>query len=373
MKFGLDKYINKHSLGYDILIYNKGEVREYIYGNREVYPRVLPCNKNTLFDIASLTKTYTATLVYILYQEKKINIYDKVRDIDKRFIYLEDVKVIDLLSHNQEILTDGYLGDATSKKDFYDILFTVRVVSNVPTYLDVHYIILGVLVELVTGVSLDKLWEDKIFKKLGLTKTTVNPTSDNIACNNWEVKDGVVINNKLGEVNDKKARVAKDFDIVTGHAGLFTTGRELLKFLLSFFNNNLIDGDTLKVMLKHHDINGMNKKLLEEIGTSDDINWLYKKALKEKKEINVRRTYNFMSARYYNLIDELNDVPKVCSKNTITFSGYTGPTYLIDFERKIIIVIMCNVLNNTLLDKKQRKKLAEEVMDRIANEIYSEN
>ena len=58
-----------------------------------------------LYDIASLTKTYTATLIYIAYEENKLNLNDTIFALDNQFINLKEVTVLDLLSHNQELWT----------------------------------------------------------------------------------------------------------------------------------------------------------------------------------------------------------------------------------------------------------------------------
>ena len=117
----LNKYLKVHSPSYVIEIYKDGKNEEITVGNRQTRLTIKECNSDTLYDIASLTKVFTATLVYIAYEENKLNINDFVYNIDNRFTNLKDVKIIDLLSHNQEIWTDGYLGDAKTQEEFYKI------------------------------------------------------------------------------------------------------------------------------------------------------------------------------------------------------------------------------------------------------------
>lgn len=70
MKLNLKKYTKFHSPGYIVEIYNNDNSEEIIVGNREIKPTVKECNVDTLYDIASLTKVFTATLIYIAYEEK---------------------------------------------------------------------------------------------------------------------------------------------------------------------------------------------------------------------------------------------------------------------------------------------------------------
>lgn len=331
----LKKYTEFHSPGYVIEIYNNGKNEEIVYGAREIKPSYKECNADTLYDIASLTKAYTAVLIYIAYEEGKLDIYEYISNIDDRFSHLNNIKIIDLLSHNQDIWTDGYLGSAKSKEEFYKILFSAYVKNDFPTYVDTHYIILSTILEKIYSKPFDKILEEKIFQKLKLKVTTVNPRGDNIASNNYETLNNEIIDTiEPGFIHDTKGRIAKSLGITTGHASIFTTGRELLEFLKSFLDNTLLTQETIKLMLSHKDKNKENYEILKSVVREDDINKMYKKALLINPDLKVMKTYNNMGTRYRNNIDELNDVPIKSSENTIVFSGYTGPTFLIDFDKK---------------------------------------
>lgn len=325
----LDKYTKFHSPGYVIEVYKSGKISEKIVGDREVWPVRKVCNSDTLYDIASLTKVYTAVLAYIANEEGYLDLESSVSDVDNRFLNLKCTRVIDLLSHNQEIWTDGYLGNAKSREEFEWILFSARVKSDHPTYVDVHYIILSTILEKVYGMPFERILNEKVLKKLGLEKTTVNPSGENIAVNDEAMSDI-----GLGIVHDKKSRVARGFGITTGHAAIFTTGRELLEFLKSFLDGSLLKAETIKKMLGHGE-----------------------------------QRYNNMGVRYYGSVDKLGDVPLTASRNTIVFSGYTGPVFLVDFERRIIIIVMCNVLHNSKLDRLERKHYTDRIVDEIFNQV----
>jgi len=251
-----DYFINNPSPGYAIGIYNKGEVSFYTLGNRCVKPSILEVTKDTLYDIASLTKVFTSTLIYIAYEEGLIDIYAYIYNIDSNFINLKDIRVIDLLSHNQEIWTDGYLGSAETKDDFYKILYTASVKNEIPTYIDSHYIILSALLEKVYNISYKDLCYDKIINTLNLKNTTFEPNPDMTASNNYEVNNGKVVDYILpGIIHDTKGRVAKTLGITTGHASIFTTVEDMLIFLKSFFDYTLLSKETIELMLEQYDIN----------------------------------------------------------------------------------------------------------------------
>lgn len=365
-----NEYLKKHSPGYVIEIYNNNNRQEYVVGNRMTKPQIEKTTSDTLYDIASLAKTFTAVLTYMAYEENKIDLEEKIYNIDNNFVNLKEVKVIDLLSHNQNTWTNGYLGGATSKQEFFDILYSSYVKDNTPTYVDVHYIILGVLLEKIYNMSYEELCKQKIFNVLNMNNTVFNPNPNMCASNNYEhAPNGIVKDIYPGLTHDTKGRNAKQFGMNLGHASIFTTGKDLLTFLETFFNNKLLKKETIEFMLKHKDYNGDNYKKLKEATGEDDINKAY--CIFKEKNANtlIPKTYNRMGARYRNIIEELNDVPNKASNNSISFSGYTGPMYTIDFDNKIIVVIMCNVIHNTELSRDERKSLTIEIMNKIFDDL----
>ena len=75
-----------------------------------------------------------------------------------------------------------------------------------------------------------------------------------------------------------------------------------------------------------------------------------------------------MGARYFNDIEELNDVPYK-KEGLLSFSGYTGPRYLIDFEGKIIIVLMANIIHNRVMTRDEKNYLMKHVVYEIYDEV----
>ena len=142
-----------------------------------------------------------------------------------------------------------------------------------------------------------------------------------------------------------------------------------MEFLKSFFNNILLSQETINLMLNHSDRNTENYQILKNIVTNGDINQMYQSAIKTNLVLKLMKTYNNMGVRYRNNIKDLNDIPSNCSNNSITFSGYTGPSFLVDFDKKIIIVVMCNVMHNTKLNRFERKHITDKIIEDIYNKI----
>ncbi len=362
------EYFKVHSPGYVIEIYNNGLEYEYILGNRVTNPKVEKTTSDTLYDIASLTKVFTAVLTYMAYEEEKIDLNDTVYNIDNSFIHLKDVRIIDLLSHNQNIWTNGYLGNVKSKTEFYHILYTAYVKEKIPTYVDTHYIILGVLLEKIYQKPYAMLCQEKIFNPLDMVNTTFDPDASLCASNNYELLNNKIVDGIYpGLIHDTKGRVAKKSGLNLGHASIFTTGSDLLKFLKTFLDNKLLKKETITFMLEHRNTNEDNSRKLKEATGEEDINIAYAKS--QTISLYLPKPYNNMGVRHRNAIAELNDVPIKASNNSVTFSGYTGTLFTIDFNNKIIVVIMCNIIHNSRLSKEVRKSKTVEILNKIFDNL----
>lgn len=362
------EYLNIHSTSYVINTYNNGLINEYCFGYRTVLPNKKKVNRNTLYDIASLTKVFVSTLTYIFYEEGKIDINKTIYELNNKFVNLKDVTLLDLLSHRVELWTDGYLGDSKTKEEFLNKIYTSSVKTYLPTYVDAHYIVISVLLEEMFNKSLSDLLEEKIFKKLNLKNTTFHPKGSNIAsCSFEHQKDKIIDNIEVGKVHDTKARIASNLGLYTGHAGIFTTSNDFMKFLVSFLDNTLLKKETIEFMVSHKDINKENFDRLKEVTKEQrDINIMYDECLLNDIDVHISRPINNMGTRFRSAIIKKNDVPFNASSNTITFSGFSGPIFTLDFDKKIIIVIMSNAIHNSSLDRLTRKCLSDDLM----NEIY---
>lgn len=347
------KNLGSHSSGYSLafLANNKNQIHN-IGKLSYNYPGLV--NDETLYDIASLSKTFTAILTFIAVQEGVFDLDTKICDIDPAYKNLGHIKIRDLLAHRQEIWTPRHLKEAKSKEQIIELLNEAYVYSQIPQYSDVHYIILGRLLE----ESYKKDYSDLIYEKIkipyDLSSLTYSPNTENLADTRFEVFADKSINQdaRIGLPHDPKSRLAIDYGLILGHAGIFINSRDLLKFLQALMEEKIIKGDLLKTLLDHDYINDLNKK-----------------RLKENKDIKIQslsKPYCLMGARLRNEIEEENEIPDKSSDKTVYFSGYTGPAYLLDFENKIIIVLMSNLTHHNTYMRLERKKMANDMI----NEVY---
>lgn len=136
---------------------------------------------DTMFYIASCTKPYTATGVAILQDESKLKFDDAVEKHLPRF-ELSDaeltsrVTIADLASHRYGInssaivFNDAFSGEITEEL-YYRLLPTASIANRV-AYSNVHFTLLGRVIESASGKSWRHYLEEKLFLPAGMTRTT---------------------------------------------------------------------------------------------------------------------------------------------------------------------------------------------------------
>lgn len=213
---------------------------------------------NTIYDLASLTKVIaTTTAAMICVDRNLFSLDDKAAEYIPQFsengkgiITIKNLLMHDsglpaykkfytLYNKPQEVLNDIY-----STKLSYPA-------GTKTVYSDLGMIVLGKIIENVTGKFLDVFCSTDIFKTLGMNDTYYNPPAvlrNRIA----PTEIDKYWRNRLliGEVHDETASLLNG---VAGHAGLFSTAgdiSELLQMLLQkgmFEGKRIIDSSTVKL------------------------------------------------------------------------------------------------------------------------------
>jgi uncharacterized protein YbbC (DUF1343 family)/CubicO group peptidase (beta-lactamase class C family) len=209
------------------------------YGNRALEPRREPMTLETIFDLASLTKVVaTTTAVMKLVEQGKVRLNDPVAKYLPEFAQngKEDISVRQLLTHYSGLAPDLDLKTAwDGKEKAYQMAFAET--PEAPpgsrfSYSDVNFIVLGALVERVSGETLDKYCERYIFAPLKMMHTRFTPPAawrPKIAPTQYDENEHML----RGAVHDPTARRMGG---VAGHAGLFSTADDLATFSQALLN-----------------------------------------------------------------------------------------------------------------------------------------
>jgi len=216
-----------------IVGHNGAVIYRKAYGERALEPGREAMTLDTIFDLASLTKVVaTTTAVMQLVELGKVRLNDPVAKYLPEFAQSgkQDITVRQLLTHYSGLAPDLDLDKPwEGKHTAYQLAF-VEPPQTTPgsgfVYSDINFIMLGALVEKVSGETLDAYTEQHIFAPLRMTHTRYLPPASwrpKIAPTQFDENEHML----RGVVHDPTARRMGG---VAGHAGLFSTGDDLAKF-----------------------------------------------------------------------------------------------------------------------------------------------
>ena len=156
------------------------------FGTREV-KKNKPVNEHTLFQVASLTKNFTASLAGILEAKKFFSLQDSVRKYIPDFKLAnkeasENATLQDLISHRMGI--GSFAGDSLMKaglstkeiiEKIHQIPFDSRFREDY-TYSNQMFGFMGLVMEEVTHKSYEELLREYIYQPLGMTRSSAGHT-----------------------------------------------------------------------------------------------------------------------------------------------------------------------------------------------------
>lgn len=314
----LKKYVDsKHVPGIVVGVVNKDKT-EYHSCGKMGYPEFIDnpkdVNEDTIYDLASCSKVVaTTTMILKLIEEGYFDINTLVKDIIPEFKF-ENIRIWHLLTHTSGLVADNKdykkcnsraeLWQFTLKQDV-----TFKEGSKVD-YSDFGFIILGKIIEKYKG-SLEDYASELIFKPLGMSRTMYNPYLKGFkeqCCPAEVTKERGVIQ---GIVHDGKAN---KLDGLSGNAGVFSSVKDLSKFVLMYLNNG-------SPILKKETIELVDKSYTKDLNISRTLGWIY----------------NDPSMPSYPL----------GSEHSLYHTGFSGSSIYIDLEKQMGIVILTNRVHPT--------------------------
>jgi uncharacterized protein YbbC (DUF1343 family)/CubicO group peptidase (beta-lactamase class C family) len=209
------------------------------YGSRALEPKREAMTFDTIFDVASLTKVVATTpAIMQLMEQGKVRLSDPVAKYLADFGQngKADITVRQLLTHYSGLEPDLDLKTPwEGKETAYRMAFS-ETPEEAPgskfVYSDINFIVLGALVEKVSGETLDEYAQRHIFEPLKMTHTRFLPPTawhSKIAPTQYDENEHML----RGVVHDPTARRMGG---VAGHAGLFSTAEDLSKFAQALLN-----------------------------------------------------------------------------------------------------------------------------------------
>jgi D-alanyl-D-alanine carboxypeptidase len=147
--------------------------------------RKIPITPNTMFQIASTTKPFTAMAVMLLAEDGKLSLDERaIKYLPWLPAIYSDVTVRQLLTHTSGVNRDVRTANVDNfSLDEFKKRLAVAPVSFKPgerwEYANTGYILLGMIIEAASGKSYGEFLSQRIFKPLGMNNTTYNEPPDN--------------------------------------------------------------------------------------------------------------------------------------------------------------------------------------------------
>lgn len=310
--------------------------QEYIYKDGMYVYEPLPVEQDTIFDLASTSKLFTALATLKLEEKGLIDVFEPITKYAPEFKLLNDVTVFDLLKFRVPIVTDKRVDSAKNKEEALAILRTVHKkdsehIKN--AYTDMGAMVLRCVVENVAKMHFSDFVEEEILKPAKMEDTYLRVPVEKInrvANENYSStvdKDGNIItryNNYPGTPHDPKAIAIGELDgVAPGHAGYFSTRGDMLKLGKALINGQIISFDRVLSMSD------------TATGYEDFDGW--------------SRFYG--SLVYLKQPDPHNlSVYPLLSGKAFMSPGFAGTTLVVDPINKLYLFIGANRLHNRIYD-----------------------
>ncbi len=307
------------------------------YGRIQYSKNSPKVSANTIYDVASVTKSIpVATLLLMAIDKKLIDLNDKIIDFLPEFKKRDkkEITVKHLLTYTLDFdfkLPFSKLKN-TGAKQLLEMVFTTKLKCKPGTrfvYSNATAIIMGLLVERIFGASLEEVSRRYLFKPLKMGRSTFLPLC---AFNKREIAPTEVSKTRgiiQGIVHDPSSFILSSVS-PCGASGLFSTAHDLLNFLETLINKD-------KYLLSKIILSQMSRDQTGNLKAKFGLGWA------------VKRPY----------------MGNLASVKTIGKSGFTGCSVICDLQNKVGIVFLSNCTYPKGKPVFEKYELMKEISDLI--------
>ena len=257
------KRINKrHDFHGSLLVAKNGKL---LYSNQVGYKdfrKKEQLNEESAFQLASVSKQFTAAAIMILYERNKIKLTDTVNTYFPDFPY-KGVTIENLLNHTAGLPKYFWVAEHKWKKENAprnSEMMTLLETSNVQRYFkpgynfdysNTGYFVLASLVEKVSGTSFSAFVKQHIFDPLGMNDSYV------YSFENDSIKTNQLVGYRLYK-GWRHLKIGSTInDAIVGDKNVYSTSTDLLKWTVGLNNEKLFSKKSLALMYsKGEMING---------------------------------------------------------------------------------------------------------------------
>lgn len=249
--YDLDTFFTNRSIenGFSgsVLVALKGQpVYEKCFGFCDYRNKDL-MNDTASFQLASVSKTFTATAVLWLVEKGMLSLDDSLQKFFPKLPY-KGIQVKHLLCHRSGLPNYLYFCDAkrTGNPDYItnkmvlDIMAKYKPAINAKPnkkfeYCNTNYVLLSSIVEQVTGLRFKDFMRDTFFVPLGMAHTFIYDPFN-------------ALDRKIAISYNSKWQIQRDdyFDGVTGDKGVYSTVHDIFLWDKAFYDGKLLSQEMMK-------------------------------------------------------------------------------------------------------------------------------
>lgn len=254
----IDNYSKKNEFSGTILITKDDEVLlNKGYGTAD-YNKRLQNKPQTIFQIASLTKQFTAAGILMLQEENLLNVYDTLDKYIPDYPNGNKITLNNLLTHTSGI--PEYLDYADSiDTENHDPNYTpdelIELFKNQPfnfnagtsfEYSNSNYILLGYIIEKVSNMSYEDFIKNNIIIPLNLTST-------GFLSSETDTKNKSIGYYFINKYSNEHAEAPKTEGLMSYAAGeIYSNSQDLQKWEDALFSEKIITKESLNKMVTPH-------------------------------------------------------------------------------------------------------------------------
>lgn len=306
------------------IVHQNQLIADRTFGRQTYDPASPEITPETLYDMASVTKVTTTTMVAMkLWEQRKIFLDIPIKSYLPEFSGgdKDSVTLRHLLTHSSgnHWWVDLW-NKANNRQEALDYIYKLPldfVPGDSMIYSDLGLILAGHILETVTGKTLDKMAAGYVFKSLGLENTMFNPPKSQLG-RIAPTEIGGSMNRGLihGDVHDENAFFLGG---VSAHAGLFSTARDMAALGQLLLNGGIY---------KHQRI--YNPQTIDYWTSRQGITRTSTRAL----GWDTPSEHGSLAGDYF-------------SKGSFGHTGFTGTSLWIDPNRKVAVVLLTNRVHPT--------------------------
>ncbi len=239
--------VNEKKFNGALLIARDGNI---LYENVAGYSSFIskkPLNIHSSFEIASVSKMFTAVAILLLYEEGKIDLSEKIKNYLPDFPY-DNITIHQLLCHRSGLAEYFNFAEKYHKNHHFPLTndslllmiskYKPKLKKNpdkVFEYNNTGYAILANVVEKITKISFKEFVETNFFKPLKMEHTFIYQYGEN--------KDIII-----GHYSNKREYKRDYLSGVIGDKGIFSSIHDLYKWNNALFSGKIIKKETLKLV-----------------------------------------------------------------------------------------------------------------------------